>query len=523
MFENFTDRARQVVLLSQEEARMLDHHYIGTEHILLGLIHEGEGVAAKALESLGISLEAVRQSVEEISGRGQHAPSGHVPFTPRAKLVFELSQKERLRLGHNYVGTEHILLGLVREGDGLAAQILVKLGADLNRVRQQVIELLHRYPGKQPSPASSGRGAVLQDSSALSSGSTPSGPSVLVVLDQFGRNLTQEAREGKLDPVIGRQKEIERVIQVLARRTLSNPLLIGEPGVGKTAVVEGLAQKIVKAEVLAALRDKLVYGLDMGTLADNASGHQDLSTRLQEILSEARARRDVIVFLDGLRVLTIDVWAVVKPALSRGDMQIIGAMTPAEYASLREEHPSLERSLVPVHVAEPTAAHTVEILRGLRDRYEAHHRVSISDDALVAAAELAARQLPDRRLPGKAVDLIDEAASLSRMRKDASVPDLREYDEKIAEVRKEKESAIDTQDFDKAAALRDTEKQLLAKKAARQKEWDDVIPEVGEELIAETLAIMLGLSADGAADLPQAPPYEPGGMTEGDREIWALA
>ena len=492
MFERFTDRARRVVVLAQEEARMLNHNYIGTEHILLGLIHEGEGVAAKALESLGISLEAVRQQVEEIIGQGQQAPSGHIPFTPRAKKVLELSLREALQLGHNYIGTEHILLGLIREGDGVAAQVLVKLGADLNRVRQQVIQLLHGYQGKEPA-------------SGAAAGSTEAAPSTSLVLDQFGRNLTQGAREGKLDPVIGREKEIERVMQVLSRRTKNNPVLVGAPGVGKTAVVEGLAQKIVKGEVPETIKDKQLYTLDLGALVAGSRYRGDFEERLKKVLKEIRTRGDIILFIDEIHTLVgagaaegaIDAASILKPMLARGELQTIGATTLDEYRKYLEKDAALERRFQPIQVAEPTISHTIEILKGLRDRYEAHHRVSITDGALVASAQLADRYISDRFLPDKAIDLIDEAGSRMRIRRMTAPPDLREYDEKIAQVRKEKESAIDSQDFEKAAALRDTEKQLLAKKAAREKEWKagdmDVVAEVNEELIAEVLATATGI------------------------------
>src|SRR5512146_592945 len=491
MFERFTDRARRVVVLAQEEARMLNHNYIGTEHILLGLIHEGEGVAAKSLESLGISLEGVRSQVEEIIGQGQQAPSGHIPFTPRAKKVLELSLREALQLGHNYIGTEHILLGLIREGDGVAAQVLVKLGADLNRVRQQVIQLLHGYQGKEPTSAAAG--------------STESAPSTSLVLDQFGRNLTQGAREGKLDPVIGREKEIERVMQVLSRRTKNNPVLVGAPGVGKTAVVEGLAQKIVKGGVPETIKDEQLYTLDLGALVAGSRYRGDFEERLKKVLKEIRTRGDIILFIDEIHTLVgagaaegaIDAASILKPMLARGELQTIGATTLDEYRKYLEKDAALERRFQPVKVAEPSIAHTIEMLKGLRDRYEAHHRVTITDEALVSAAQLADRYISDRFLPDKAIDLIDEAGSRMRIRRMTAPPDLREYDEKIAQVRKEKESAIDSQDFEKAAALRDNEKQLLAKKAAREKEWKagdmDVVAEVNEELIAEVLATATGI------------------------------
>src|ERR687886_179523 len=390
MFERFTDRARRVVVLAQEEARMLSHNYIGTEHILLGLIHEGEGVAAKALESLGISLEAVRAQVEEIIGQGQQAPSGHIPFTPRAKKVLELSLREALQLGHNYIGTEHILLGLIREGEGVAAQVLVKLGADLNRVRQQVIQLL-------------------------------------------------------------------------SRRTKNNPVLIGEPGVGKTAVVEGLAQAIVKGEVPETLKDKQLYTLDLGALVAGSRYRGDFEERLKKVLKEIRTRGDIIMFIDEIHTLVgagaaegaIDAASILKPLLARGELQTIGATTLDEYRKHLEKDAALERRFQPIQVGEPTLTHTIEILKGLRDRYEAHHRVTITDEALVSAATLADRYVSDRFLPDKAIDLIDEAGSRLRIRRMTAPPDLREFDDEINRIRKEKEAAIERQAFDQAKKLAD--------------------------------------------------------------------
>ncbi len=488
MFERFTDRARRVVVLAQEEARMLNHNYIGTEHILLGLIHEGEGVAAKALESLGISLDAVRQQVEEIIGQGQQAPSGHIPFTPRAKKVLELSLREALQLGHNYIGTEHILLGLIREGEGVAAQVLVKLGADLNKVRQQVIQLLNGYQSKEPAGTAS-----------------EATPSTSLVLDQFGRNLTQAARETKLDPVIGREKEIERLMQVLSRRTKNNPVLIGEPGVGKTAVVEGLAQAIVKGEVPETLKDKQLYTLDLGSLVAGSRYRGDFEERLKKVLKEIRTRGDIIMFIDEIHTLVgagaaegaIDAASILKPMLARGELQTIGATTLDEYRKYLEKDAALERRFQPIQVGEPTVAHTIEILKGLRDRYEAHHRISITDAALVSAAGLADRYISDRFLPDKAIDLIDEAGARMRIRRMTAPPDLREFDERIADVRREKESAIDAQDFEKAASLRDREKTLLGEKSKREAEWKagdlDVVAEVDDEQIAEVLATWTGI------------------------------
>ncbi|MCL2422676.1 MAG: ATP-dependent Clp protease ATP-binding subunit [Micrococcales bacterium] len=490
MFERFTDRARRVVVLAQEEARMLNHNYIGTEHILLGLIHEGEGVAAKALESLSISLEAVRAQVQEIIGEGQQAPSGHIPFTPRAKKVLELSLREALQLGHNYIGTEHILLGLIREGEGVAAQVLNKLGADLNRVRQQVIQLVSGYQGKEPVAAG---------------GPTEGQPAGSAVLDQFGRNLTQAARDNKLDPVIGREKEIERVMQVLSRRTKNNPVLIGEPGVGKTAVVEGLAQDIVRGDVPETLKDKQLYTLDLGALVAGSRYRGDFEERLKKVLKEIKTRGDIILFIDEIHTLVgagaaegaIDAASILKPMLARGELQTIGATTLDEYRKYVEKDPALERRFQPIQVAEPTLAHTIEILKGLRDRYEAHHRVSITDAALVAAAQLADRYVNDRYLPDKAIDLVDEAGARLRIRRMTAPPELRELDEKIANTRRDKESAIDEQDFEKAARLRDEEKRLTAQRVDKEKAWKngdlDAVAEVDEELIAEVLANATGI------------------------------
>ncbi|WP_298251930.1 ATP-dependent Clp protease ATP-binding subunit [uncultured Arthrobacter sp.] len=491
MFERFTDRARRVVVLAQEEARMLNHNYIGTEHILLGLIHEGEGVAAKALESLSISLGAVREQVQEIIGQGQQAPSGHIPFTPRAKKVLELSLREALQLGHNYIGTEHILLGLIREGEGVAAQVLVKLGADLNRVRQQVIQLLSGYQGKEPAAA----GGPAQEG-------TPAGS---VVLDQFGRNLTQAARESKLDPVIGREQEMERVMQVLSRRTKNNPVLIGEPGVGKTAVVEGLAQAIIRGDVPETIKDKQLYTLDLGSLVAGSRYRGDFEERLKKVLKEIRTRGDIILFIDEIHTLVgagaaegaIDAASILKPMLARGELQTIGATTLDEYRKHIEKDAALERRFQPIQVAEPSVAHAVEILKGLRDRYEAHHRVSITDGALSSAATLAERYISDRFLPDKAIDLIDEAGARLRIRRMTAPPELKEMDERIAEVRREKESAIDSQDFEGAASLRDKEQKLHDERSDKERRWKsgglDDIAEVDEELIAEVLANSTGI------------------------------
>ncbi|MDN6814873.1 MAG: AAA family ATPase, partial [Corynebacterium variabile] len=401
MFERFTDRARRVVVLAQEEARALNHNYIGTEHILLGLIHEGEGVAAKALESMGISLEAVRTEVEDIIGTGGHPPSGYIPFTPRAKKVLELALREALQLGHKYIGTEHILLGLIREGEGVAAQVLVKLGADLSRVRQQVIQLLSGYEGGEPeseqaSDEPAGAGVGPGDGAPSAPSGKPGQKSNSLVLDQFGRNLTQAAKDGKLDPVVGRGKEIERIMQVLSRRTKNNPVLIGEPGVGKTAVVEGLALDIVNGKVPETLKDKQLYSLDLGSLVAGSRYRGDFEERLKKVLKEINQRGDIILFIDEIHTLVgagaaegaIDAASILKPKLARGELQTIGATTLDEYRKHIEKDAALERRFQPVQVPEPSVEMTVEILKGLRDRYEAHQRVSIIDGALAAAARL---------------------------------------------------------------------------------------------------------------------------------------
>ncbi|MBP1325764.1 ATP-dependent Clp protease ATP-binding subunit ClpC [Leucobacter exalbidus] len=492
MFERFTDRARRVVVLAQEEAKMLNHNYIGTEHILLGLIHEGEGVAAKALEQLDISLDAVRAQVTDIIGTGQQPPAGHIPFTPRAKKVLELSLREALQLGHNYIGTEHILLGLIREGEGVAAQVLAKLGADLNRVRQTVIQLLSGY---QAGKESATVGAP--EAQAETKGST--------VLDNFGRNLTQAARDGKLDPVIGREKEVERVMQILSRRSKNNPVLIGEPGVGKTAVVEGLAQAIVQGEVPETLKDKQLYMLDLGSMIAGSRYRGDFEERLKKVTKEIRNRGDIIIFIDEIHTLVgagaaegaIDAANILKPMLARGELQTIGATTLDEYRKHFEKDAALERRFQPIQVAEPSIPHSINILKGLRDRYEAHHKVSITDGAIVAAVNMADRYVQDRFLPDKAIDLIDEAGARLRLSILSSPPELREFDEKIAVVRADKEKAIENQDFELAANKRDEEKKLIAERLRLEKQWrsGDVATkaEVDEGLIAEVLAQATGI------------------------------
>src|SRR5881296_3142040 len=450
MFERFTERARQVVVLAQEEARILKHNYIGTEHILLGLLREEEGLAARVLESLDITVERVRAQVVRIVGSGEEVTSGQIPFTPRAKKVLELALREALSLGHNYIGTEHILLGLVRENEGVAARILLDFDADAEKIRNEIIRMLSG-PGRRQQ----GQGGPAGEKAKSSK-----------LLDQFGRNLTRQSAEGKLDPVVGRQTEIERVMQILSRRTKNNPVLIGEPGVGKTAVVEGLAARISGNDVPDTLKAKQLYTLDLGALVAGSKYRGEFEERLKKVMKEITQRGDIILFIDELHNLVgagaaegaIDAASILKPMLARGELQTIGATTLEEYRKHLEKDAALERRFQPIQVSEPTVAHTIDILKGLRDRYEAHHRVTITDDALVASANLADRYISDRFLPDKASELIDEAGSRMRIRRMTAPPDVREIDEKIAEVRREKESAIDAQDFEKAASLRDKEK-----------------------------------------------------------------
>ena len=493
MFERFTDRARRVVVLAQEEARGLNHNYIGTEHILLGLIHEGEGIAARGLESLGISLESVRQEVVAIIGQGQQSPSGHIPFTPRAKKVLELSLREALQLGHNYIGTEHILLGLIREGEGVAAQVLQRLGAELQKVRQTVIQLL-----------SGPQGSEEQNAPAQPSGreSTPSGSTVL---DQFGRNLTQMARERKLDPVIGRIREIERVMQILSRRTKNNPVLVGEPGVGKTAIVEGLAQRIVANEVPETLTGKNLYTLDLGALVAGSRYRGDFEERLKKVLKEIRTRGDIILFIDEIHTLVgagaaegaIDAASILKPMLARGELQTIGATTLEEYRKYLEKDSALERRFQPVRVEEPSVSDTIQILHGLKDRYESHHQVRFTDQAIVSAANLADRYISDRHLPDKAIDLIDEAGSRMRINRSSRHPEIADIDKKIGEVRKHKQEAVSAQQFERAAQLRDQERNLATDRSSRERTLRESGAETGwvidEENIAEVLAQWTGI------------------------------
>ncbi|MGJ9577804.1 ATP-dependent Clp protease ATP-binding subunit, partial [Actinotignum sp. GS-2025c] len=469
----------------------LKHNYLGTEHILLGLIREGEGVAAKALEALGVTLESVRTQVIDIIGEGQEPPSGHIPFTPRAKKVIEFAMREGLQMGHSYIGTEHLLLGLTREADGVAAQVLIKLGADMPTVRNQVSQLISGFQGKEAVGVGGG------PREGTKAGST--------ILDQYGRNLTAAARDHKLDPVIGRHTETERVMQVLSRRTKNNPVLIGEPGVGKTAVVEGLAQSIAAGNVPETLKDKQLYSLDMGSLVAGSRYRGDFEERMKKILKEVNTRGDIILFIDEIHTLVgagaaegaLDAASLLKPMLARGELQVIGATTLDEYRKYIEKDAALERRFQPIQVEQPTVEQTIDILRGLRDRYESYHRVTITDDALEAAATLADRYINDRFLPDKAIDLIDEAGARLAIRKMTAPPELRELDDKIASTRRAKEAAIDAQDFEKAAGLRDEEQKLGEERDAREQAWKDgdmdVVSVVDEDLITEVLSMSTGI------------------------------
>ncbi|MGA9284957.1 MAG: ATP-dependent Clp protease ATP-binding subunit [Solirubrobacteraceae bacterium] len=496
MFERFTERARQVVVLAQEEARTLKHNYIGTEHILLGLLREEEGLAARVLESLDITVERVRAQVVRIVGSGEEVTSGQIPFTPRAKKVLELALREALSLGHNYIGTEHILLGLVRENEGVAARILLDFDADSEKIRNEVIRMLSGPGGRrQGAGAGAGSGA----------GSGEGGKKSSKLLDQFGRNLTKLAADGKLDPVVGRETEIERIMQILSRRTKNNPVLIGEPGVGKTAVVEGLAQRIINSDVPELLKNKQIYTLDLAALVAGSKYRGEFEERLKKVMKEITQRGDIILFIDELHNLVgagaaegaIDAASILKPALARGELQTIGATTLDEYRKYLERDSALERRFQQIRVEEPTIEQTVEILRGLRDRYEQHHKVQITDEALQAAADLAYRYISDRFLPDKAIDLIDEGASRMRMKSLTSPPANREFEEEIESTRREKEQAIENQEFEKAAALRDQERKLAGKKRELEEEWEagDSVerPSIGEEEIADIVSMWTGI------------------------------
>ena len=492
MFERFTEQARQVVVLAQEEARVLRHNYIGTEHLLLGLLREADGVAARVVGTLGVSLEGVRGAVTRIVGEGDNESQGQIPFTPRAKKVLELALREALSLGHNYIGTEHILLGLVRESEGVEARILGDLKLDADRVRQEVMRVLAGPTGHQPIGAANAAAEGKERKSSK-------------VLDQFGRNLTKYAEEDKLDPVIGRETEIQRVMQILCRRTKNNPVLVGEPGVGKTAVVEGLAQRIAKNDVPGLLKDKQIYTLDLGALVAGSKYRGEFEERLKKVMKEIRERGDIILFIDELHNLVgagaaegaIDAASILKPALARGEIQTIGATTLDEYRKHLAKDAALARRFQKILVKEPSVIETEKILAGLRERYEAHHGVRITDEALKAAAYLADRYISDRFLPDKAIDLIDEAASRKRLQNMCASPDLREGEDAILEVRREKETAIEAQDFEKAAGLRDRERKLLNQRRELEDKWQesDQASEIsiGEDEIAEVTAMWTGI------------------------------
>ncbi len=498
MFERFTERARQVVVLAQEEARTLKHNYIGTEHILLGLLREEEGLAARVLESLEITVERVRAQVVRIVGSGEEVTSGQIPFTPRAKKVLELALREALSLGHNYIGTEHILLGLVRENEGVAARILLDFDADSDKIRNEVIRMLSGPGGRRPGQSGSGTtpGAGQGEGSGKKSSK---------LLDQFGRNLTKLAEDGKLDPVVGRETEIERIMQILSRRTKNNPVLLGEPGVGKTAVVEGLAARIIKGEVPEMLRNKQIYTLDLAALVAGSKYRGEFEERLKKVMKEIAQRGDIVLFIDEIHNLVgagaaegaIDAASILKPALARGEIQTIGATTLDEYRKYLERDSALERRFQQIRVDQPTPEQTVKILEGLRERYEQHHKVQISDDALEAAAELADRYISDRFLPDKAIDLIDEAASRMRIKSMTAPPVYRDLEEEIETARREKEAAIEAQEFEKAANLRDTERQLTTRKRQLEEEWaegeEGERPVLGEEEIADIVSMWTGI------------------------------
>jgi ATP-dependent Clp protease ATP-binding subunit ClpC len=497
MFERFTERARQVVVLAQEEARTLKHNYIGTEHILLGLLREEEGLAARVLESLDITVERVRAQVVRIVGSGEEVTSGQIPFTPRAKKVLELALREALSLGHNYIGTEHILLGLVRENEGVAARILLDFDADSEKIRNEVIRMLSGPGGRRQSGQGAGAGA---------SGASGEGKKSSKLLDQFGRNLTKLAAEGKLDPVVGRETEIERIMQILSRRTKNNPVLIGEPGVGKTAVVEGLAQRITNADVPELLKGKQIYTLDLAALVAGSKYRGEFEERLKKVMKEITQRGDIILFIDELHNLVgagaaegaIDAASILKPALARGELQTIGATTLDEYRKYLERDSALERRFQQIRVDQPTTEETVQILKGLRDRYESHHKVEITDEALEAAAELADRYISDRQLPDKAIDLIDEAASRMRIKSMTSPPKYRELEEEIEDTRRAKEAAIEAQEFEKAANLRDQERKLTNKKRELEEQWErgegeHERPAIGEDEIADIVSMWTGI------------------------------
>jgi ATP-dependent Clp protease ATP-binding subunit ClpC len=480
MFGRFTERAQKVLALAQEEALRLGHNNIGTEHILLGIVREGEGIAAKALSALGLSTEKIQKEVEALIGRGQELTQT-IHYTPRAKKVIELSMDEARKLGHSYVGTEHILLGLIREGEGVAARVLNNLGVSLNKARQQVLHLL-----------GSNEAASSHQGGGSSNANTPT-------LDSLARDLTVVAREGSLDPVIGRGKEIQRVIEVLSRRTKNNPVLIGEPGVGKTAIAEGLAQQIVNNEVPEILRDKRVMTLDMGTVVAGTKYRGDFEDRLKKVMDEIRQAGNIILFIDELHTLigaggaegAIDASNILKPSLARGELQCIGATTLDEYRKYIEKDAALERRFQPIQVDEPTLEESIQILKGLRDRYEAHHRVSISDEAIEQAVKLSDRYISDRFLPDKAIDLIDEAGSKVRLRSFTTPPNLKELEQKLESVRNEKDASVQSQEFEKAASLRDTEQRLREELEDTKKIWKEQQGKENSAVTVEDIAMVV--------------------------------
>lgn len=486
MFERFTEKAIKVIMLAQEEARRLGHNFVGTEQILLGLIGEGTGVAAKVLKSMGVNLKDARVEVEKIIGRGSGFVAVEIPFTPRAKRVLELSLEEARQLGHNYIGTEHLLLGLIREGEGVAARVLENLGVDLSKVRTQVIR-------------------QLGETAEVAAGGGPSGRTKTPTLDEFGSNLTNMAGEGKLDPVVGRQKEIERVIQILGRRTKNNPVLIGEPGVGKTAIAEGLAQRIANKDVPDILEEKRVVTLDIGLLVAGTKYRGEFEERLKKIMDEIRQARNVILVIDEVHTLigagaaegAIDAANILKPALARGELQCIGATTLDEYRKHIERDAALERRFQPVIVGEPSVDETIEILYGLRERYEQHHKLKILDEALEAAAKLSDRYISDRYLPDKAIDLIDEAGSRVRLINSQLPPAAKELDKELRSILKQKDDAVRAQDFDKAGELRDREMEIKEEirsiSSAKKAEGDSDEPFVDSEEIAHIVASWTGV------------------------------
>src|SRR6202522_985222 len=498
MFERFTERARQVVVLAQEEARTLKHNYIGTEHILLGLLREEEGLAARVLESLDITVERVRAQVVRIVGSGEEVTSGQIPFTPRAKKVLELALREALSPGHNYIGTEHILLGLVRENEGVAARILLDFDADSEKIRNEVIRMLSGPGGRRQGQGAGG-------TAGAGAGASGEGKKSSKLLDQFGRNLTKLAAEGKLDPCVGRETEIERIMQILSRRTKNNPVLVGEPGVGKTAVVEGLAQRITSSEVPELLKNKQIYTLDLAALVAGSKYRGEFEERLKKVMKEITQRGDIILFIDELHNLVgagaaegaIDAASILKPALARGELQTIGATTLEEFRKYLERDSALERRFQKIVVDQPSKDETVQILKGLRDRYEQHHKVNITDEALVAAADLADRYISDRFLPDKEIDLIDEAASRMRIKSMTAPPVYHDLEDEIEETRRAKEAAIEAQEFEKAANLRDQERRLTQRKRELADQWEagesTERPSIGEEEIADIVSMWTGI------------------------------